>query len=66
MWKAVIVACFEIAFGKIQGKHGNLQPVYAVCGSKFETETYGIRDIATTLSCEVQLLLRSSGAHLLH
>ena len=39
------VACFEIAFGKTQGNHTNIQPVYVVCGSKFEPETYGIRSI---------------------
>jgi hypothetical protein len=65
MWKAVVVACFEIAFGKAQGNQSNLQPVYPVCGSKFETETYGIRGNGTSLICEVRLLLRSSGAHLL-
>ena len=66
MWKAVVVACFEVAFGKTQGNHSNLQPVYPVCGSKFEPETYGIRGIGITLRCEVRLLLRSSRAHLLH
>jgi hypothetical protein len=64
MWKAVVVACFEVAFVKTQGNHSNLQPVYPVCGSKFEPETCGIRGIGTTLRCEVRLLLRSSGAHL--
>ena len=66
MWKAVIVACFEIAFGKTQGNRSNLKQVYPVRGSKFEPETYGIRYIGTTLRCEVRLLLRSSGARLLH
>ena len=66
MWKAVVEACFEVAFGKTQGNQSNLQLVYPVCGSKIEPETYGVRDIGTTLRCEVRLLLRSSGAHLLH
>jgi hypothetical protein len=56
MWKAVVVACFEIAFGKTQGNHSNLQPVYPVCGWKFEPETYGIRGIGTTLRCDVPVI----------
>lgn len=66
MWKAVVVACFEITFGKTQGNRNNFQPVYPVCGSKFEPETYGTKSIGATLRCEVQLLMRSFEAHLLH